>query len=180
MNDGRGEPAEGGIRIVVINGSVRPSNYTNMASAIVVDELRRHPRISVEVVDPRTLRLLAPGAEGDGADAEHLRQAVSRATGVILCTPEYHGSFSSVMKLIIENLGFPSVLSGKPVALLGVAAGSIGAVKSLEHLRSVVSHIGGLVLPLPISVDRHLCPRVTLERILREGLATLPEDIVTV
>jgi hypothetical protein len=32
------------IRIVVINGSVRPNNYTSMASAYVVDELRKHPR----------------------------------------------------------------------------------------------------------------------------------------
>jgi FMN reductase len=56
------------------------------------------------------------------------------------------------MKLVIENLGFPSALSGKPVALLGIAGGTIGAVKSLEHLRSVVSHVGGLVLPLPISI----------------------------
>jgi chromate reductase len=129
----------------------------------------------------------------------------------VLATPEYHGSFSSVMKLMIENLGFPSALAGKPVALLGVAAGAIGAIKSLEHLRSVVSHIGALALPLPISVAnvqrvfdseghclepavekvvravgtnlldyivRHLCPRFTLERLLREGL--VPPDVVTV
>lgn len=56
------------------------------------------------------------------------------------------------MKLVIENLGFPSVLSAKPVALLGVAAGTIGAIKSLEQLRSVCAHIGAIVLPLPISV----------------------------
>ena len=56
------------------------------------------------------------------------------------------------MKLVIENLGYPSPMAGKPVALLGVAGGTIGAVKSLEHLRSVVSHVGGIVLPLPISV----------------------------
>ena len=57
---------------------------------------------------------------------------IRRSTGVVLATPEYHGSFSSVMKLMIENLGFPSVLAGKSVALLGVAGGSIGAIKSLE------------------------------------------------
>ena len=44
------------------------------------------------------------------------------------------------------------MLAGKPVALLGVAAGSIGAIKSLEHLRGVVSHVGGIALPLPISI----------------------------
>jgi len=40
-----------------------------------------------------------------------------------LATPEYDGSLSSVMKLVIENLGFPSVLAGKPVALMGVGGG---------------------------------------------------------
>ena len=80
---------------------------------------------------------------------DKLQQQVSDATGVIL---EYHGSYSSVIKLIIEQLGYPSVLSGKPIALLGVAAGSIGAIKALEHLRSVCSHVGAIVLPGPVSV----------------------------
>ncbi len=204
-------PDDGAIHIVVVNGSVRPLNYTGMASALVVDELRKRHQVSVDVVDPRTLRLPLPGTDDDSKDAESLRKLVVRSTGVILCTPEYHGSFSSVMKLVIENLGFPSVLSGKPVALLGVAAGAIGAIKSLEHLRGVASHIGALVLPLPISVpyvqrvfdeggrcldpqteklirrvasnllayiDHHLCPAVTLEKIMREGLAVLPDEPV--
>ena len=140
------------IRIVVINGSVRPGAYTNMASALVVDELRQHPKVSVDVVDPATLHLPFPGVDPHSADTGRLQRIVRAATGVILVTPEYHGSFSSIMKLVIENLGFPSTLEGKPVALLGVAAGSIGAIKSLEHLRGVVSHVGGIVLPLPISI----------------------------
>lgn len=40
-----------------------------------------------------------------------------------------------MIKLVIENLGFPSPLAAKPVALLGVAAGQIGAIKSLESLQ---------------------------------------------
>ncbi|MGH9660849.1 MAG: NADPH-dependent FMN reductase, partial [Bryobacteraceae bacterium] len=98
------------------------------------------------------LHLPFPGTAGDASGAKGLRDAVSGSTGVILATPEYHGSFSSVMKLVIENLGFPSVLAGKPVALLGVAAGSIGAIKSLEGLASVCTHIGAIVLPGAVSV----------------------------
>ena len=140
------------IRIAVISGSVRPGNYTNMAAAIAVDELGKHDKVSVDFVDPGALRLPFPGQNTGSSDAEALRATVARATAVILVTPEYHGSFSSVMKLIIENLGFPSALAGKPVALLGVAAGSIGAIKSLEHLRGVASHVGAFVLPLPTSI----------------------------
>ncbi len=93
------------------------------------------------------MNLPLPGTAPDSSEAKELRELVRKANGVILATPEYHGGFSSVMKLVIENLGHPSVLSGKPVALLGVAGGRIGAIKSLENLRSVCSHVGAIVLP---------------------------------
>lgn len=144
--------AERDIRIVLIKGSVRPGNYTSMAAALVLDELGKHEGVSIEVIDPGVLDLSPPGTEEGKPDPKRIREIVKAATGLVLATPEYHGSFSSTMKLVIENLGFPSVMSGKPVALLGVAAGTIGAIKSLESLGSVCQHIGAIVLPGPVSV----------------------------
>jgi len=142
-----------GIHIVGILGSVRPGNYTAKAFALVADEIRRNrPDVSLEVIDPGSLKLPFPGMRTDPHDAAALREAVSKATGVILATPEYHGSFSAMMKLVIENLGFPSVLAAKPVSLLGVAAGEIGAIKSLEALGGVCHHVGAIVLPGTVSV----------------------------
>ncbi|MBK9169589.1 MAG: NAD(P)H-dependent oxidoreductase [Bryobacterales bacterium] len=190
------------IPIVILTGSVRPGNYTLMAARLVLDELNKSAEVAAELIDAANLDLPLPGRGGDHPDAVMLREKVSSAAAVILATPEYHGSFSSVMKLIIENLGFPSALRGKPVALLGVAAGAIGAIKSLEQLRGVVAHVGAIALPLPVSVanvqkvfdaegrihdpavekyvrrtaanvvdylKQHVCPAMTLERILREG-----------
>ena len=131
--------------IVCISGTNRPDNYTARALAIVVDALRQSQADPV-VFDARTLSLAFPG-HPDTGDWERLRTAVAAAPGVILATPEYHGSFCAMTKLILENLGFPSVLAGKPVALVGVAAGRIGAIKALEHLKSVCVHIGALVVP---------------------------------
>lgn len=139
------------IRVVALQGSVRPGNFTAKALALLVDEIGRDAKVSIEVIDPTSLHLPLPG-QGGSEDAKRMQAAVAAADGVIFATPEYHGSFSSVTKLIIDNLGFPSVLSGKPIALLGVAAGRIGAIKALEHLRSVASHVGGIVLPGPVSV----------------------------
>ena len=148
-----GDVASAHIRIAVIIGSARSDNYTEKVAALVIDDLERHSDVAVDVVDPRALKLYAPGQDGTG-DASVLKSRIDACTAVVLATPEYHGSFSAIMKLVIENLGFPSSLKGKPVALLGVASGRIGAVKSLEHLRSVCSHVGALVLPGPISVAR--------------------------
>lgn len=141
-----------GIRIVALSGSVRPGNYTDKALALVLDEFSKLSGVSCEWFDPTDLDLPLPGTAVESASAKKIQDAVSAATGVVLATPEYHGSYSSVMKLQIENLGFPSVLAGKPVALLGVAAGAIGAIKSLEQLRGVCSHVGAIVLPGPVSV----------------------------
>ena len=139
-----------GIRVAVILGSVRTDNYTAKAAALVVDELRSRG-VHVDVIDPADMELPPPGT-GTTPDAERMQEIVRDASALVLCTPEYHGGLSSVMKLVIENMGFPSAMAGKPVALLGVAAGRIGAIKSLEMLRSICSHVGCMVLPGPVSV----------------------------
>ena len=139
------------VRIALVQGSVRPDNYTSKALALVVDEIASLG-LTPDLIDPTGMDLPLPGTGADTPEAQKIQQAIGDAVGVVLATPEYHGSFLSVMKLVIENLGFPSELSGKPVALLGVAAGRIGAIKALEHLRSVCSHVGAIVLPGPVSV----------------------------
>lgn len=143
---------EGPIKIVAIGGSVSASNNTAKALAVAVDEVSKQPDTTVRVFHPADIELPLPGAGEAGESTREMADAVMAATGVILATPEYHGSYSSVLKLVIDNLGYPSNLSGKPVALIGVAAGQIGAVKALEHLRSVCSHVGAIVLPGPASV----------------------------
>jgi len=136
--------------IVCISGTSRPGNYTSRALAVVVDELKKR-NVETTVIDARDLTLGFPGYPKT-EDAARLQAAVEGASGVVLATPEYHGGFSAMTKLILENLEFPSALKGKPVALLGVAAGRIGAIKSLEQLRGVCAHVGALVLPSSVSV----------------------------
>lgn len=140
------------LHIAVLLGTVRPGNYTSKAAALAVDELRGLPNVEVELIDPATLNLTLPGVPPTDGSAETLQATVARAHGVLLVSPEYHGSVSSAMKLVLENLGFPSTLATKPIALLGVAAGVIGAVKSLEQLRSICAHVGAIVLPGSVSV----------------------------
>jgi len=139
------------IRLVALQGSVRPQSNTGKALAVIANYMEQQEGLSLEIIDPSEMHIALPG-QGTTDDARHMQQVVREADGVILATPEYHGSYSSVMKLLIDNLGFPSALKGKPVSLLGVAAGRIGAIKAMEHLRSVASHVGALVLPGPVSI----------------------------
>jgi chromate reductase len=136
--------------IVTIAGSSRPSSLTSQALAVVNDELSRSD-FSVVSFDAAHLDLAFPGRPAT-ADSQRLRDAVNEAGGLVLATPEYHGGMSAMIKLCIENLGFPSKMARKPVALLGVASGRIGAIKSLEQLRGVCGHTGALVVPGAVSI----------------------------
>ena len=140
------------IRLIALLGSVRPGNNTGKALAVAKRAADKQPHVEFEIIDPANLNVPLPG-KGSTDDTRWLQHEVKHADAVLLATPEYHGSYSSVMKLLIDNMGFPSALKGKPVALLGVASGSIGAIKALEHLRSVASHVGAMVLPGPVSVN---------------------------
>lgn len=142
------------IKIVTMGGSVRPDNYTNKALALVIDEFEQMPNVEVQHIDLGLIDFPLPGRPLADPKVQEFRRLVREASGVVIATPEYHGSFSSLIKLAIENMGHPNALRGKAVALLGVASGQIGAIKSLEHLRSVCSHVGAIVLPSLISLDR--------------------------
>lgn len=174
-------------KIVSISGTGRPGNYTSMALAVVNDQLMAR-RVAPTVIDARDIHLSFPGEDAT-ADALALKSAVEAASAIVLATPEYHGGFSAMTKLIIENLGYPSAMAGKPVALLGVAAGRIGAIKSLEQLRAVCSHTGAIVLPGSVSIagvrrafdEEGACTDPGTEEALRrlaDSLLTFIEDFV--
>lgn len=165
------------IKLVAIQGSVRPDNNTAKALNIVVQTVLQTEGVELVLIDPTDMDISLPG-KGETEDAKKMQQILAGADGVILATPEYHGSYSSVIKLLIENMGFPSGLSGKPVALLGVAAGRIGAIKALEHLRSVASHVGAIVLPGPVSIANVRGVFDQEGNVLDEGVQQLVEKLV--
>ena len=140
------------IHIVAVAGSVRPEGYTRRFLDLLLDVLRSYPGVTVDCIDPCEYQLAFPGEDAAVALEEALKKRAKDADGFVLSTPEYHGSYSSVLKVLIDNMGYPSIMEGKPVSLLGIAAGRLGAIKALEHLRSVSSHLGAIVLPYPVSV----------------------------
>ncbi|MBL1214631.1 MAG: NAD(P)H-dependent oxidoreductase [Ignavibacteriae bacterium] len=142
----------GMIRIVTILGSVRQNNNSAKALAIVNAELNKNPNVKIIGINPAELNLSLPGIKNNSGDAKWVNEQIKAADGVIIVSPEYHGSYSSVIKLVLDNLNFPALMKEKPVALVGVASGQIGAVKSIEHLRSVLSHMGAMVMPGPVSI----------------------------
>ena len=166
--------------IVVLSGSPRLESMTRRVCDVVVPLIQAEGA-AVELIDLAELTLAMPGADAT-PDATRLADTMRAADAVVLATPEYHGSYSAAIKQAIENLGHPSGLTGKPVALVGAAAGRIGAVKALEHLRSVCAHLGSHVLPGAVSVanvgDAFAEDGALKEDLTRDMMATLASTLV--
>jgi FMN reductase len=150
-----GSPAEkhdASAEIVLMTGSVRPGSLTTAVMRIASAEIRGQGLTTAEI-NPAGVSVPYFGAGLPEVVRLKYVAQLTQARGIILCTPEYNGSYSAVMKSLIESLGYPSPLEGKIISLIGVATGVIGAVKALEHLRSVCSHCGAHVSPFALSLS---------------------------
>jgi NAD(P)H-dependent FMN reductase len=85
------------------------------------------------------------------ADVFRLRREVKAAHGIILGTPEYHGSFSGVLKNALDLMGFEE-FEGKILGLVGVSGGKMGALNALNSLRMVGRALHAWVVPEQVSI----------------------------
>jgi FMN reductase len=142
------------IRVVGLSGSLRPGSFTRMALAEALAGARSTGAIT-ELIDLREYQLPFAtendGEEQQARDVLRLRERMRLADGIILATPEYHGSFSGVLKNALDLMGFEE-FEGKMVGLVGVSGGRMGAFDALNTLRGIGRSLHAWVLPLQVSI----------------------------
>lgn len=142
------------VHVVGLSGSLRPGSYTSMA---VQTALRgaEEAGATTEFIDLRDYRLgfnIGSTAYADySEDVLRLRKTLQKAKGIILGTPEYHGSFSGVLKNALDLTGFEE-FEGKMIGLVGVSGGAMGAFDALNSLRTIGRALHAWVVPDQASV----------------------------
>jgi NAD(P)H-dependent FMN reductase len=153
-------PEENGtaIRVVAISGSLRNGSYTSMALKVALDEAA-NAGAETQFIDLRDYELVFAGTSRGTAvpGVSRLAEEVRRADGILLGTPEYHGSFSGVLKNALDLMGFDE-FEGKMIGLVGVSAGRLGAFDALNSLRNVGRALHAWVVPEQVSIpDASTC-----------------------
>jgi chromate reductase, NAD(P)H dehydrogenase (quinone) len=77
-------------------------------------------------------------AEGDPEAVAAFKHAINAADSLLIATPEYNHCVPGVLKNAIDWASRParsSVLTGKPVAIMGATPGSGGTARAQAHLR---------------------------------------------
>lgn len=142
------------VKIVGIGGSLRSASYSQQALEIATQRVEALGA-EVEILDLRSLNLPFCNAEDDYSeypDVERLRETVKQADGLILATPEYHGSVSGVMKNALDLMSFEH-LDGKVAGLISVLGGQSNS-NALNHLRLIMRWVHAWVIPEQITIGQ--------------------------
>ena len=134
-------------KVLGISGSLRRGSYN---SALLRAATRvMPPEATLEIATIRGVPLYDGDVEAQGIPAAvtQLKEAIVRADGVLLVTPEYNNSIPGVFKNAIDWLSRPAsdikrVFGGKPFALIGTSPGPFGTVLSQNAWLGVLRTLG--------------------------------------
>jgi FMN reductase len=142
------------IKITGICGSLSPNGATKRALKIALHGAAEFDA-EVSLVELRDLDLLMFGSVAASeypADVVSLRQQIRESQGIILATPEYHGSISGVLKNMLDLMNIDD-FETKIVGLVGVAGGHTGAINSLNTMKTICRNLHSWVLPQDVSIS---------------------------
>ena len=141
------------IHVAGISGSLRAGSYTrrSVESALLgAAESGAETRL-IDLNDYNLVFRAGKDEAGFPPDVARLREEVKQADGIILGTPEYHGSLSGVLKNALDLMGFDE-FEGKMIGLVGVSGGRMGAFDALNTLRNIGRALHAWVIPEQASV----------------------------
>lgn len=140
------------IEILGIAGSLRTGSFNRALLRAVKDLAPESMR--VEIFDLAAVPFYNGDVEtaGDPAPVVALKEAIRRADGVLMITPEYNHGVPGVMKNAIDWASRPprqAPLNGKPVGIMGASPGMTGSARGQSQLRQAFEFTNSYCMPQP-------------------------------
>lgn len=149
-------------QLLIFAGSTRQQSF-NRKLAHATAAIARDAGASVTVLELSDFDIPLYNAdleaEGTPADVVRLKQALFDHPAWIICSPEYNGSYTALLKNTLDWASSPvknhaywsdssKPFAGKVVGLLSASPGALGGLRSLSHLS-----------PLLLNLQCWLCPQ---------------------
>lgn len=140
------------VRVAALVGSLRETSYTRVACEHVLAAADAYDHVETDLIDLQALDLPPYNHDHDApGDSADLLARVERADAVVLGTPNYHASYSGVLKNALDYCGFDE-FDETTVGLLTVAGGGYSS-SPLDHLRIVARAVGAWVVPHQVAIQ---------------------------
>jgi NAD(P)H-dependent FMN reductase len=141
------------IRITGVCGSLSADGATRKALAIALQGAAEYDA-ETTLLELRDFDLVFYGSVPQDeypSDVLQLRQALRDSQGIILATPEYHGSLTGALKNMLDLMTIED-FETKIIGLVGIAGGDIGAINSLNTMKTICRNLHCWVLPQEVSI----------------------------
>jgi NAD(P)H-dependent FMN reductase len=142
------------MKVAILVGSTREGRQSHKIAYYLEEEMLKK-NICTDIIDLGKKAAMIPELYADPYPAfkdemNDIRTRVQEADALVLVTPEYHGSFSGVLKIALDNLG--TEFHRKTVGVVTVSSGKLGGVAAAVQLQHVVLSMGGYALPCKLLV----------------------------
>ena len=141
------------VRVVGVCGSLTPGGRTQAALSVALEGSAEYGA-ETRLIELRDYELVFYGSVSDDnypEDVHRLRRELREAQGIILATPEYHGSLTGALKNMFDLMSTQE-FEAKIVGLIGVAGGQVGAINSLNAMKTICRNLHCWVLPQEVSI----------------------------
>lgn len=143
-------------QIVLVSGTNRPNSRTLQLSRHI-EGIYKDLGASARVLDLVELPagIFLPSVyEEKPKEFGPWMEAVLEADGLVLVVPEYNGSFPGILKYFIDLLPFPESFEDRPVCFVGLASGTWGALRAVEHLQGIFGYRNSHIYPKRVFLPR--------------------------
>jgi NAD(P)H-dependent FMN reductase len=161
-------------RIAVIVGSTRQGRFADKPAQWIAQKLADRPDVDVELLDLRDFPLpffddpVSPAWRNGAPIADPIlrawSEAIDRADGFIIVSPEYNHGYTAVLKNAIDHLY--AEWNRKPVGFVGY--GNASGARAIEQLRQVAVELEMTPIKRSIAI-----PVEQIKRFIFEGATDL-------
>ena len=149
------------MKLLVFAGSTRQNSF-NRQLAVTAAAIARDAGAEVTHLELATLDIPLYNADlearGTPPDVMKLKQLMFEHPAWIICSPEYNGSYTALLKTAIDWASSPvkgdpewsqgtEAFEGKVVGLLSASPGDLGGLRSLSHLNPLLLNLQCWVAP---------------------------------
>jgi NAD(P)H-dependent FMN reductase len=149
------------MKILIFAGSTRAQSF-NRQLAKVAAHIATEAGAEVTLLELSSLNIPLYNADleaqGTPTDVLRLKQLMFDHPAWVICSPEYNGSYTALLKNTIDWASSPvkgdanwsqgtKPFAGKVVGLLAASPGGLGGLRSLEHLSPLLSNLQCWVAP---------------------------------
>ncbi|MGX0302039.1 NADPH-dependent FMN reductase [Staphylococcus hominis] len=140
---------------LIVVGSAQVGSHTNALAKYLTGQFDNHD-VDVDIFDlaERPLNQLdfsgkTHSTEEIKANTKAFQDKAMEADFLIFGTPNYHGSYSGILKNALDHINMEYVKM-KPVGLIGNSGGIVSS-EPLSHLRVIVRSLLGIAVPTQIA-----------------------------